>query len=136
LLGQKGLPGLTGVFGESGGRKQPIYLVCDNHNTNGSFLWCPCSTIKEEKEIECEHCKRWFHLNCFKDPEGKKCKGCKDNDIFIKNLKLPELLSCAVKFEKQVQLDKHNIKFLDHFCFPLSLTMSKIIEDKRNSFEV
>ena len=92
LANRKDFPGLCNTSVGKAGRKQPVYLVCDFHNSDGTFLWCPCGTSKDEREIECESCKRWIHENCLNDPWKKECNGCKDKDIFLKNLKLPELL--------------------------------------------
>lgn len=74
--------------------------------------------------VECEGCNRWHHNGCI---EGLICRACADNDIFTKNLKLPELIQQAAKVERLTQLDKQSIKFLDHFCFKLSGSIEKVV---------
>ena len=51
LAGQKTYPGLFATFNPKNVRKSANYLVCDAHNSDGSFLWCPCGSVKEEEEI-------------------------------------------------------------------------------------
>lgn len=86
----------------------------------------------------CELCERWFHNLCLKkynfNEKEETCRACKDNDIFLKNLKLPELIAIAAKTERLTHLDKQSIKFLDHFCFKLSDQLQKLVKEKKNSF--
>jgi hypothetical protein len=128
-------------------KRPPKYYVCPDHNDDPNFVWCTCnkSRFKEGQKVSdttqvlCNKCKRWFHEDCsgLKDlREDFDCKGCVENDFFIKSVQLPELIERVGEIETKTKLDRNSIKILDSFIFRLSEALLRIILDKKNTFEV
>lgn len=120
-------------------REEIRYVVCAEHNLESSFVWCTCGKEAEvtENQVMCDLCRRWFHEDCTDFKSGSwVCKGCNANEIFFKNMKLFEIIDEIVGIEAMSHLDKNAIKFLDCFAFKLSPQLIKLMEDKKNVFEV
>ena len=49
LRGKPLFPGLTALLNGKSLRKDARLLVCDEHNTQGYFLWCNCNQEKEDR---------------------------------------------------------------------------------------
>jgi hypothetical protein len=102
-------------------------------------VWCTCGKEagETENQVMCDLCRRWFHEDCTDFKGGSwVCKGCNANEIYFKNMKLFEIMEQVVGIEAMSHLDKSAIKFLDCFAFKLSPLLLKLMEDKKNVFEV
>ena len=78
-----------------------------------------------------------MHINphCFGN-DNAICRGCKNSDIYAKNLSLPELFHKALEIETTNTYDRSTVKFLDHLSFKWSEGIQKAVIDKKNVFEV
>ena len=43
LVGKKIYPGINALFPSKKYRKEAVLAVCEDHNSNGPFVWCPCN---------------------------------------------------------------------------------------------